>query len=289
MAVPIDANSGTPLYPKQPRGDCPGGALVMASQGVAACSPPTNSAANYGYNQDNTSGCTDGNLSPQCVYASFTGVGNPAAPGGLCNTAGYLATVLRSGNYATNDSTFNQVYGIMSRQFTLNPGTYATGQTTAAAVVADSQALANFANTGPAGRPRNAATNLCYGTPFDPCNYTTADTGPYDLACISQIAINTYGYATNASLLTLGDTYWNKGWLPPSGTPTFATWGDVLNILQWWKTVADNPPGPNNTANLLISTSTVDIQNAYGLQRAAILNVYGVNLPEVSLTCTTSS
>ena len=282
MAIPIDANSGTPLYPTQPRGDCPGGALVMASQGVAACSPPTNSAANYGYNQDNTSGCTEGNLSPQCVHTTLTGVNNPNAPGGLCNTSGYLATVLRSGNYASNDSTFNQVYGVMSRQFTLNPGTYASGQTTAAAVVADSQALANFANTGPVGRSRNAAANLCYGTPFDPCSYTAADTGPFDISCITQIAINTYGYAANAGLVTIGASYWNNA-------TTFPTWGDVLSNLNKWKLAADNPPGPNNLGNPLTSTAPADIQAAYEFQKLAIFNVYGVTLPDVTLTCQTAT
>lgn len=279
MAVPIDPNSGSLLYPTQPRGDCPGGNLVLASAGVAACSPPTNSAA--GYAPSAAAGCTDGNLSPQCLGNAFTGYGNPDPPAGLCPSSGLLGSTLLSGRYATDDN-FNQVYGAMSRQFTLNAGTYATGQTTAAAAISASQALANFANTGPTGRARSAANALCYGSAFDPCSYTTADVGPFDLTCISQIATGQYGYTANAGLLALGDSYWNNA-------TTFPNWGAVLTNLTWWKTVADNAPGPNNLANPLTSTSSADIQKAYQTQQQALFNVYGINLPTVNLSCAAPS
>jgi hypothetical protein len=90
-----------------------------------------------------------------------------------------------------------------------------------------------------------------------------------------------YGYTANAGLLTLGDAYWNNA-------TTFPNWGKVIEILIWWKTVADNAPGPNNLANPLTSTSSDDIQNAYDLQRGALNNVYGINLPAVNLTCSSS-
>lgn len=277
MAVPIDPVSGALLYPTQARGDCPGGTLVRATDGIGACSPPTHSAATYTPPSE-TGGCVDGNLSPDCAGRAFTGYGNPDPPGGLCTSSGLLGSTLLSGRYASNDSQFNQVYGAMSRQFTLNAGTYATGQTTVAAVIADSQALARFANSGSTGRAHAAANAICYGTAFDPCSYTTSDTGPFDLSCIRQVAMNTYGYSSNAGLLKLGDEYWNN-----SGT--FPNWGKVLENLGWWKAVADVPPGPNNLSNPLTSVSSSGVQKAYELQRTGLSNVYGINVPDVNIAC----
>jgi hypothetical protein len=281
MAVPIDPNSGNLLYPTQPRGDCPGGNLVLASAGVAACSNPTNSAANY-TPPSAGSGCTDGSLTSACLTQAFTGLGNPEPPAGLCTTGGIIGLTLQSGGTLAGNPAFTTAFSALPpNQFTLNAQTYASGQTTMATVIADSQGLARFARTGPPSRAQSAANALCYGGQFNPCSYTTADTGPFDLSCIRQIAMGQYGYTANAGLLTLGDAYWNNA-------TTFPNWGKVIEILIWWKTVADNAPGPNNLANPLTSTSSDDIQNAYDLQRGALNNVYGINLPAVNLTCSSS-
>jgi hypothetical protein len=288
MAVPIDPNSGNLLYPTQPRGDCPGGNLVLASAGVAACFPPTNSAAAYTPPSAAGTGCTDGNLTSACLGQAFTGYGNPEPPAGLCPSSGLIGSTLLNGTFPTDTTplsggaTFGQLSSIVNRQFNLDTNTYASGQTTAAAAISLSQGLANFANTGAVGRSRDAANALCYGSAFDPCAYITTDTGPFDLSCIRQIATGQYGYTANAGLLTLGDAYWNNA-------TTFPNWGKVIEILIWWKTVADNAPGPNNLANPLTSTSSDDIQKAYDLQRGALNNVYGINLPTVNLTCSSSS
>jgi hypothetical protein len=279
MAVPIDPATGALRFPTSAAGDCPGGTLVRTSDGITACSQPTHSAATYGYDDSNTTNCSgDGPLSPKCLYNAFTGASSVSGTPGLCSTAGTLAQALSSGQYATADDSFNRTYAAMSRQFTLNAGTYATGKTTTAAVIADSQALANFANSGASGRARAAAESLCYGTPFDPCSYSPADAGPFDLSCIRTVAVQQFGYASSAGLLTLGDSYWNN-------SSTFKTWQDILNNLNYWKAVADNPPGPNNMANPLTSTSSADIQSAYTLQQNALRNVYGIILPQVTLTC----
>jgi hypothetical protein len=196
--------------------------------------------------------------------------------------AGTLATALSGNTYATGDDTFNRTYAVMSRQFTLNEGTYATGNTTQQQALTDINALADFANSGQAGRAVSAANALCYNaTGFDPCSYTASDPVSFgttdDIACIRQYAMTTPTllYAANAGLFQQPASYWSQ----------FKTWGDVVSNLQWYKQVADNPPGPNNSNNQPASSSMQDIQNAYQIQRNAIFNVYGITLPVVELTC----
>jgi hypothetical protein len=89
------------------------------------------------------------------------------------------------------------------------------------------------------------------------------------------------GYAANAGLLTLGDSYWNNA-------QTFPTWQVVLNNLQWYKGAADVPPGPNSV-NKPASASAADIQAAYNVQITALYDVYGISLPPVQMTCPPTS
>jgi hypothetical protein len=161
----------------------------------------------------------------------------------------------------------------MSRQFSLQEGTYATGQTTQQQVLADVAALANFSNTQPPTRATAAAQNLCLGTYFDPCAYGPSDTGPFDIDCIRATATG-LGYAANAGIFNQPPSYWTQ----------FATWQDVLNDLQWFLNAANEPPGPNSV-NQPKSSSVADMQAAYQVQLNAMYNVYGITLPSVQMSC----
>jgi hypothetical protein len=265
-AVPVDPATGAVRFSAA---DCTG-QLVYVSDGTAACStvqpvPGTNAASAAA--SSSSAVCAGGPpLSPACLLSRATQYG-------MCSSNGTLATALQGSTYATADDTFNRMNAIMSRQFTLNESTYATGAATVDQIDADVRRLRDFANGTNTGRATSAAMAMCYGTPFDFCNYTTSDTGNFDRECIRSVATNTYGYSANAGLLALDDTYWNPT------PPRFATWGDVLANLQWWKTTADNQPV------LLPGASTDDIQAAYSLQRQAMWNVYGISMPVVNITC----
>lgn len=266
-AVPVDPASGTVRYPTQSGGDCVG-TLVHVGDGVAACNPPPPNSSAAGAAASSTSAlCAGSPLSPACLYSIIGGQGSQ------CTAAGTLATALSGNTYATGDDTFNRTYAVMARQFTLNEGTYATGNTTQQQALTDINNLAAFANTQPGTRASAAAQNLCLGTAFNICTYSPSDTGPFDMDCIRSTATG-MGYAANAGLLTLSASYWTQ----------FATWQDVLNDLQWFKAAADVPPGPNSV-NKPASTSVADIQAAYQVQRNAIYNVYGITLPTVEMTC----
>jgi hypothetical protein len=272
-AVPLDA-TGAPRYSTAAGGDCPGNDLVMVSDGVAACSsaaavPGTTAPATP------TSACGSGTgpLPPACLAETLTQYQGKA----ICTSGGSLVQKHLGGSYVQEGDAVSRLNDVMSRQFSLNLNTYQTGNATVQQVMNDSASLANFANSG-TGRAAAAARDLCFSAgSFDICSYTSSDPGPFDLGCIRQVALS-YGYAANAGLLTLGNDYWNNA-------TTFPNWGAVLNNLNWWKSVADQPPGPNNSANLLTSTSPDAIQKAYQLQRTAMNNVYGISLPAVQLAC----
>lgn len=275
-AVPVHPTLGTVRYPTRSGGDC-GGTLVNVSDGLTACTPPpSNSSAAAAAASSSSALCAGSPLSPACLYSTITG------PNSMCTAYGTLATALAGNTYAPADDLFNRTYAIMSRQFTLNEGTYATGNTTQQQALTDVNKLAAFANSGQAGRAVSAARALCYdASGFDPCSYTATDAVSFgttdDVACIKSYAMNTpsLNYAANAGLFQQPASYWSQ----------FKTWGAVVSNLQWYKYVADNPPGPNNPLNQPASGSVTDIQAAYTIQANAMYDVYGVSIPIVQSSC----
>lgn len=272
-AVPVDPASGTVRYPTQSGGDCVG-TIVRVSDGVAACNPPPPNSSAAGAAASSTSAlCTGSPLSPACLYSIIGGQGSQ------CTVAGTLATALSGNTYATGDDTFNRTYAVMARQFTLNEGTYATGNTTQQQVLTDINNLAAFANnTQQSPLVTMAARKLCSDSTIDLCSsYGPSDVAQFDLECIRRYAISK-GFAANAGLLARGDSYWNDKTLLPN-------WQAIMDNVHWYKTVADTPPGPTNLLNQPKSSSADDIQTAYQVQRNAIFDVYGITLPTVELTC----
>lgn len=246
--------AGHPAFPQQPGGDCPSGSIVMTAD---QC--PTQSQ-NQGQGQPSVSSlCTPdatGALSPACIQSLI-------ANGGTCSASGTLAQALSSGGYAGTSQQFNQANAILEqRGFSIHPGIINDGRVTTDQVISTLTGLRAFGTSEATGsRAQNAALNLCYGTPYNPCLLEATDSGPYDPSCIAQTAMG-LGFGAKGKLLPGNSSmdYWNS--LP--------TWGDVVATLTGWKQTAD--AGGSNTQK----------------QVTAINNVYGLTVKPPNLGCNTA-
>lgn len=247
-AIVTDGN-GNPAFAQMPGGDCPGGGIIMTA---SACPPPPPSGPAGGGGSGTGGG--GGGVSTLC--SPVNGVLSPAclqtAVGKVCSPNGGLAQALGSG-YASTSSSFNAVNGYLTqRGFTLHSGLVNDGRLAIQDALTSVSGLKAMANSGDGSRGTEAAMNLCYGTPFDPCAVSPSDAGPFDSSCITKAAM-AMGYNANGALLPakIGMDYWNQ----------FKKWSDLTDALSWWKQVADKGPTfygtPTDQANAL--------QNVYGL------------------------
>ena len=261
MATIADS-AGNPLFPTMPGGDCPGQQIIM---NAANCPPPPPppSAGGAGAGPTPTvspsvmSICTPGAggaLSPECLQA-LTWWGG-------CSPQATLGNALSSG-YAGTDMTFNSMNSVLAaRGFQIHPGIINDGKLSITDALNSYSGLRQMANSGNGSRAAGAAANLCYGTPFNPCQISPSQPGPWDdyADCITQAALDK-GYAAQAGLMPgiIGMAYWNQPQLS-------ASWQAVLDNLDWWMATAHNQSDPK-------------------LQAQAIENVYGLNLNFPPQTC----
>lgn len=237
---------GNPAYPQTTGGDCPGGGIIMAA---ANC--PKDPVA--GPNTSVTGICTpvNGALAPACLQALSTWE---------CSPNGLLPESLANGYAGTSDA-FNATNSyLLQRGFTLHSGILRDGRLSVQDALSSVKGLRSMANSGDGSRATEAAKNLCFGTPFNPCSFKESDRGPFDATCIAQKAYS-MGYSPNGTLLPskIGMGYWNET----------RTWKEVIDRLTWWKLVADMGPsfaGQNITPQL------------QQLQVAAISHVYGISM-----------
>ena len=172
----------------------------------------------------------NGRLSPACLQSlsSFS-----------CSPNGLLAKSLGSG-YAGTTDTFNNVNSyLVQRGFTIHSGIVRDGQLSTQDALTSFSGLKSIANTGDNSRATQAAMNLCYGSPFNPCVFNDTDRGPFDSNCITQAAI-AMGYSTAGRLLPshAGMSAWNQK----------QTWKDVMDTLTSWKNIADRGSEPMQQA-----------------------------------------
>jgi len=222
-AILTDGN-GRPAFPQIMGGDCP----VPIIMSAANCPPPSlggGGGGGGGVVDTSVSGlCTPNNsgaLQPTCLQAIAATFGCPN---------GSLAKTLGSG-YAGTSSDFNATNAYLTqRGFTLHSGIINDGKISTQDALKNVQALKAIANAGDGSRSTQAAQNLCYGTPFDPCSFSPTDRAPYDATCITQTAL-AMGYKPAGKLLpaNIGMAYWNK----------FSTWSDVVLHLRASKDIAD--------------------------------------------------
>lgn len=256
-AIVVD-RYGRPAFPSAPGGFCPEDETIITSSSDPACAvpPPTDSDSG----RDGRSGGSaasiswvcqpnaSGQLSPQCMKL---------VSDVFCSPRGSLSQALSSG-YAGTSSTFNDTNAYLTqRGFTLNSGIVNDGSTSLLSALQSVIGLRQYAASADRNDSTAAAANLCFGTPFSPCNYTSNKPPPYDIRCVRSTAIN-MGYKNTGALLSQGDSYWNK----------FATWNDVVTHLSQWKQIADSGPDPKK-------------------QTEAIRNVYDISVKFPEQECTT--
>jgi len=235
---------GQPRFPRAPGGDCPDGTIITRA---ADCPPPPSqqqSQATAGLPPSIAERCTpkaDGSLSPACIQAMVQQV---------CSPAGLLSQSLAGSSYAAESQEFNAVNSALTRRgFELPAGILRDGKIGTQAVLSSVQMLKEIAGRGNGQRDTSAASRMCYGTPFDPCEYTDNESGPFDSYCITKQALR-QGYSPQGHLLPgkIGDAYWRQ----------FPNWGNVRENLKWWKSTADAPqPNPRDQAT--------GIYNVYGM------------------------
>ena len=272
MAILTDG-AGNPLFPTMPGGDCPGTPIVM---NAASCPSPPPPSAGGGAGAGPTPSlspsitqlCTPGAggaLSPQCLF-SLVGAAQCST-----NTSGLNAPTLAvalSNGYAGTSQDFNSMNTYLSaRGFQINAGIINDGKVSMGDALNSMQGIRQLANSGDGSSSSRAAAKLCYGTPFDPCAISPAQTRSSQPGntwasmadCITQAAAMR-GYSSNAGLLpgNIGIAYWDQQ----------ATWGGVTADLDWWMAKAHDQSDPV-------------------AQAGAIENVYGLNLNFPAQTCPT--
>jgi hypothetical protein len=124
---------------------------------------------------------------------------------------------------------------LLERNFTLPSGILNDGRITQSEAINSVKNLRSWTNDSNL-RTAGAAKNLCFGTPFDMCDFSATTRKPFSPVCIFRMA-QASGWSPNGIAMPANDgdmKYWNN----------LNTWGDVLGQISSWKQLADNP-GPN--------------------------------------------
>lgn len=253
MGIMTDGR-GNPLSPQGPAGDCAGGQIITSYQSCPA--PPQPSQPGGGPTPGSGAGgiaglCqpqSDGSLSSGCLQS----LNNQ-----ICSPNGTLSLALGSG-YAGGYQPFMDTYGVLQqRGFSLPAGVLQGGQVDQQTALGGFTQLRTRANAGDQSTATRAASNLCYGTAFDPCALAPTDVPPFNPNCVTQAA-TAKGYSPKGTALPANspDTWWN----------TQPNWQAVLDQLDFWKT---STQGQGSLA-----------QQSDGLQR-----VFGVTIKPPKVGC----
>jgi hypothetical protein len=241
----ITDGKGNPAFPGAMGGDCAQGSIVTKAENCPRPPPPAPNTPAPPVPSNSVSGlCQQGTgpQSPACLQALSSL---------WCSPAGLLPQALAGGSYAgTNNNIVAANQYMNQRNFNIHQGIMAGGDVSISDALANAKQLRTLANTNDGSRAVAAAQNLCFGTPFDPCQFNGTDKGPFPAECI-----------TNACLAA---GWSQKGAQMPANAPAgtwdkFQNWAEVVNYIIWAKQVADKPgmtPNPND-------------------QLTAITNVYG--------------
>lgn len=223
-AIVVD-RYGRPAFPNSPGGFCPDDEKIIMSSTDPECKvpPPTETESGSASSASVAWLCTPtptGQLTPQCLKV---------VSDIFCSPRGSLSAAL-SGGYAETSAEFNKTNEYLTqRGFALNNGIVKDGNISLWAAIQDVWGLRSYANPDTPNMSTAAAANLCWGTPFKPCDFRSDKPAPHDLRCIKEFALN-MGYSSAGTLLQKDAAYWNK----------FPLWQDVVNHLSTHKQVADS-------------------------------------------------
>jgi hypothetical protein len=179
-----------------------------------------------------TNGITDvcapveGRLSAGCLERIVPEAG--------CASDGALAQALRSG-YA-GPSVRNADRYLQQRGFSLHAGIMNDGRVSMEEAMNNVRALRALADPNDGSRAAQAARNLCFGAPFDPCAIQAAEMGPFDPVCLRGEALR-IGFRPEGNVFRTLQTW--------SAT---RTWADVQAELRRLKSVADRGEGKAQAA-----------------------------------------
>jgi len=246
-AIMTDGN-GNPAYPDAPGGYCPPGEKIAMTS--AECplppqpspfSPPVPAPVGI---STICSPDSNGALSPQCLR-SLTNT--------YCSPSGSLSAAFSNGYPNTSQDFMDANSYLTERGFSLNSGLLNDGRVSQQTALQSIVGLQQYANSGTRDNSTAAAMNMCYGSPFNPCNIPNSKTPPYDIKCIKSVAIR-MGYSSNGQLLQIPMSEWNA----------FPTWGDLLAKLIWWKSLADRGPdffgGPSDQKTAIDKVYKINVE-----------------------------
>jgi hypothetical protein len=240
-AVLTDGN-GNPAFPRAPGSDCDQSQIVL---NAANCPPPPSAGPSGG---GSISGlCSTSPLSPACLQSLTTQ---------YCQPKGTLAQAYNGNGMPAQNSQFNSINQVLQQRggFSLPGGVVNDGNISSQSALAAFQQLSTLSSQpGLDSRAAAAASNLCNGTPFDPCAFAPTDNGPFPDQCITQLALNT-GWSPQGQAMPGNSAASN--W-----QGNMATWQAATAYASWLKSAADTP-------------GVVSSQD----QVAAIAQVYGTNI-----------
>ena len=210
----VVTSGGSPAYPRMAGGDCVGPIVMSAAQCPAG--PSTNGITDV---------CApvEGRLSAGCLERIVPEAG--------CAADGALAQALRAGYAGTSDAFRNADRYLQQRGFSLHTGIVNDGRLSVDEAITNVRALRTLADPNDSSRGAQAARNLCFGAPFDPCAIQAAEMGPFDPVCLRAEALR-IGFRPEGHVFRTLQTW--------SAT---RTWAMVQAELRRLKSVADRGEG----------------------------------------------
>lgn len=214
----VVTSGGAPAFPRMAGGDCAGPIIMNAAQ------------CPVGSTNGITDVCTpvEGRLTAGCLERIVPEAG--------CAADGALAQALRSGYAGTSDAFRNADRYLQQRGFSLHAGIVNDGRVSMEEAMNNVRALRALTDPNDGGRAAQAARNLCFGTPFDPCAIQAAEMGPFDPVCLRGEALR-IGFRPEGHVFRTLQTW--------SAT---RTWSDVQAELRRLKSVADRGEGKAQAA-----------------------------------------
>lgn len=214
---------GNPLFPRAQGGDCPGGGIITNAAQCPAPGGPSASGGTGGGSGPMTNICTpnpDGTLPAACLVAI-------AQQSGLSPNGSLIQELNATGTLNTATA-YLPLLGTTINLNTSSPQLWATAcQQIKAATLSQ-------------GRGGAAASNLAYGTPFDPCALRPTDTSPFPPECVTKSALSK-GFSPQGLAMPAqaGMGFWNN--LANYNGQSFGdnTWQSALNQMDSMKRYAD--------------------------------------------------
>jgi hypothetical protein len=158
-----------------------------------------------------TATCTpdsQGRLSKSCLAALSSQAG--------CNDAGTILQALRSPTSADISSQQVREAAEVMRSFnhSIPQGILADGRIGVDTALNSYIGISQAVNASPQGRVRKAAGNLCYGTPFDACDYDNESKEAFNLDCLQRLFLNVgcQGRGTEFPREETRNKYYGRTW-----------------------------------------------------------------------------